>query len=113
MAIAEHRNPSVEEFRRRDSRLLPIHLSKQDSDSLVLALTGVREELEAIDQARVKVNKGSTTLDSLLLALKDQEDSVLAGARERLRSSFTTDGATRFDTYIRESVKRCIVIYGY
>lgn len=39
LTVAEHTSPTPEEVRRRDSRVLPIRLSKQDSDSLVNALS--------------------------------------------------------------------------
>jgi hypothetical protein len=111
MAVAEHTNASGEEIRRRESRLLPLRFSKQDHDFFISALETVREKLDEIDSDRSTLNNAAS--ESALETLKRQEDSALTGAAERVRSALTPAGLASLDEYIRETVKRQIVIYGY
>jgi hypothetical protein len=115
LAIAEHQNPSKEEFQRREARLRPIGFSKQERDTCVFALAGVREELDAIDAARNQIAPTFASSDAgvqaRLATLKSQEDSIIANARSRLRLSLG-DGQARLDIYVRNRVKRQIVILG-
>lgn len=55
MFVAEHANATAEEVRRRDSRLAPLHFSKQDHDFFISALAGVREKLDGIEVSRSKL----------------------------------------------------------
>jgi len=92
-------------------RLLPLRLSKQDHDFLISALETVREKLDEIELARSRLSPAAS--ESSFETLKRQQDSALTGAAERVRSALSPAGLTSLDAYIRERVKRAIVIYGY
>lgn len=110
LAIAEHQNPTQSELTRREMRLAPIDLSKNDHDVCISALTGLRERLDAIEAARAAAfANNTTTRDSALTSLKAQEDAAIAGVRLALRG-MSSDGQSRLDGYIKTHVKRCIRI---
>ncbi len=115
LAIAEHQNPSQHEYKRRDTRLDPIGFSKQDHDSCIFALAGLREELDAIEADRktiqVTAAPGDPGVQSRLTALKSQEGSAIAKVRSALRG-LSAAGQALLENYIKVHVKTHIVILG-
>jgi hypothetical protein len=112
LAVAERQNPSKEEFTRRELRLRPVGLSKNDQDLCISALAGLREELDAVETARraVIADAGATN-DSALASLKARQDAAVAKVRAALRN-MSVEGQSLLDGYIKTHVKRHITILG-
>ncbi len=112
LAIAEPRSPTVEETKRRETRLIPIGLSASDYDLCISALAGLREKLDMIEAGRREALADTTEhRDSTLLTLKGQENMAITAVRVALRR-LSPDGQSRLDGYIRARVKQRIVLLG-
>jgi len=104
ISLAEHSNPTVEEIRGRESRILQIGLSAQDAQALVNALTGVREQLDGIDAIRIRLGNSPK--------LRSQWESIIKDARDHMRTALSADGSLRLDMFVRKHVKPLITIFG-
>jgi hypothetical protein len=71
-----------------------------------------REDLDGVNEMRTQVSLTSPTQASSLNSLKSHEQDIWEAARTRLENALSSEGATRLQKYIREDVKRHIVIYG-
>jgi hypothetical protein len=107
LGVAQHLKPTPDEVRLRESRLAPIDLSKQDLGSLVSALTGLREDLDSFENAEAAAGGSGD-----LTVVRARWHSSMSAARDRLQFALTPDGLARLDSFIRDHVKRFIVIYG-
>lgn len=112
LAIAEHKNPSTQEYQRREARLAPMGLSPSDHDASIAALAGLRETLDQIQVSRNAISPGDPTASSQFADLKSQEDAAIGIAVGLLRASLTLDGQARLGSYVRGHVKSRIVILG-
>jgi hypothetical protein len=112
MAAAVRQNASPEEFARRRALLSRIGFSQRDADSFVAALSNVREELDSLDEATTGLAAESANSWHQLDNLRAQRHQVLDNAKSRLRNALTLDGWLILDAYVRDHVKRRIVIYG-
>jgi hypothetical protein len=112
MATAIPANALPAHVARRDLLLDPVGFSKDDRDSFITALSGVREQLERIAQHRTAWVTDTPTARAALEALKGEEDQILDNTRLRLQNSFSSDGQNRLDAHVRRHVKRLIKIYG-
>lgn len=97
----------------RDAILASMGLSRTDRAALIVALGDVWQQLDTIDKGRQRPPSNATNVGPHLADLQRQENAVLDNARVRLRSSLSEEGRDRLDTYIRDDVKRHIIVYGY
>lgn len=115
LAVAEHRSPTAIEADRQRARLRPIGLSDVDSAAFRDLLANLREQLDAIEQARATLDSGAITVGAkvpTIAALKAQEDDLIATTITSLPARLGIDGLAKLDQHIRQQVKRKIVIYG-
>ncbi len=113
MAVSETEDPTKEEIDHRHAVLARIHLSNMaDYDSFVSAVSGLRGQLDAIYQEREGTRMDAPDALSRLDALKNRHNQLLDQVRERLRTSLSFEGFVLLDSYVRDQVKRGIVIYG-
>jgi hypothetical protein len=110
LAIAIHENPSQDELLRRSTLVARVGLSKADHDAFVSALGSLREELDAVDQARTSLTAASPI--SAFEEVQMQERRLLDDAVARLRGVLSTEGRMKFDDHIRQYVKKRIKILG-
>lgn len=114
LATAKRVDASPEQVDRRESLIREIGFSKEDHDSFVKALAGVREQLDQIASERRRWQGNQTPAAIVSLReLKQQETSVVENATHRLETVFSWEGTTQLLAYVREHVKRRIVIYGH
>ncbi len=113
MAIAEHQKPSREELAHRNFAAAQILFpTRNDYALFVSAVNGVREQLEAFDQARGKLTVDSPDAREQFTAIRSQQQTLLNSVSDRLRASLSEVGKARLDAYVREYVKKRIIIYG-
>jgi len=112
MALSAPRIPSLDESRRRESLLQPLNFTSGDHDALIGALAGVKENLDALNKTRDTVTGRDAAASSKLLGLRDQERALLDEASNRMRSTLSPQGLIQFEAYLRDHVKKHIVIYG-
>lgn len=104
-------NPPTDLLARRDHQLRQIGFSKLDNAAAALALRGVREQLDSIEEERKSIDTAAA--DALHFSeLMTRERDLLDSAGERLRSALSVGGAARLDKHVYEHVRRRIVIYG-
>lgn len=115
VAVAEHRSPTPVEADRQRARLRPIGLADADHAAFRDLLAGLREQLDAIEQARASLNSGAIAIGAkvpTIAGLKAQEDDLIATTITSLPAKLGIDGLAKLDQHIRQQVKRKIVIYG-
>lgn len=114
LAVSEHQSPSPIESRRREAQLNPIGLSSADHDAFLFALSGVREELDAIQTARdaVSLTPGDSAAEARLKSLLTDQKQLIARSRAGLKGAISVDGQAKLDVYIRSHVKKHIVLLG-
>lgn len=116
LAVAEPEHPSPDESARQAARLAPLALSPSDYSDFVHQLGVFKSQLDDIEARRLRIESDvsleSSSRESALLKLKAEQDSALTSILTALHDVMTADGASRLDRYIREQVKRRIVIYG-
>ena len=100
-----------QDIARRDAFLNQVGLSENDRSTYLAALSGVREQLASIAQARSQLSPGTSNLRDQFLALKRREDQTLDSAQNRLLTWLSATGVARLNAHI-QSVKKCIVVYG-
>jgi hypothetical protein len=89
---------------RRSLILSRVGLSAESREAVTEILSGAREELAAIDTAlQSRAQDGPT--------LRDRRRDYLDGLRWSIGARLGTSEMTRLDTYVRERVKRQIVVY--
>ena len=108
LSVAEHANPSEMELERRASRLRPIGLNEQDKQLLTLALSNLREELDAVNNNRLPAGGDVTNLTTFL----NTERSSLDSARRAIKGKISAQGQVLLDAFVFLNVKKGIVIYG-
>jgi len=112
--------PSREELDRRDALLSNVGLSADDHSRFVAATRHVKGEVDMIEAARrqltARLPEPPVQLDQQLVAqlddLRTRHRQVLNNAVRSATAALTPEGRVQFDTFIREHVKRHIVIYG-
>jgi hypothetical protein len=93
----------------RDSLLSKVGLSQTDRTKLLEMIRDVKDQLDAIENER----KGLTASDrNRLSALKGQRDRTLDDAVSAVLCSLQPDGRQLLERFVREHVKRRIVVYG-
>ncbi len=108
LSVAEHTSPTPDDVKRRASRLRLIGISQADQNALIAALSGVREQLDAIDASRASTPPtNSAALQQLLI----QQTSILNNAQTAILSSVSAQGTTQLEAYIQNFVKKGIKIY--
>ncbi|HEY3826729.1 MAG TPA: hypothetical protein VGL82_19350 [Bryobacteraceae bacterium] len=108
LSVSEHSVASSDDQQRRTSRLRLTGLSASDQNSLISALAGVREQLDAIDLTRASTAATNTTALAQLLA---QQTSILNSARIAIRGAVSAAGMTVLNNFVNNTVKRGIIIY--
>ena len=105
------------EVRRRKFMLTSAGLADSDQAVVIAALRGVREELLNIAverQTRLLPSlRGTVQGAAISRSLTMREQSAIDAARTRLTGTVSAEGFEAFDKYVREHVKRKIVIYGH
>jgi hypothetical protein len=97
---------------RRHSLLKRAGFSSADERAFVASLMHVREQLDAIAQARSNWAVTAPGSSAALAGLKQQEDGILDSARTRVELSLSPDGGARLSSHVTQYVKRHIIIYG-
>lgn len=105
-------DPLPDRVARRRAHLSRIGLSDADEASLLAVLHGVADELDRVQEAQRGAAMASLSGAPELSSLKVQERELLDTTRARFGSSLSANGIDRLDTYVREHVKKRIVIYG-
>jgi hypothetical protein len=110
-SLAEPRLPSPIQMARRAALLRNVGLSRDDDSALLLALEGLREELDSI--RREAAAHGEHALPAALAdTLRSRETAAVEAAKTRALGRLSWDGWTKVDKHVREHVKRRIKIYG-
>jgi hypothetical protein len=112
--------PSSAELDRRDALLSSVGLSADDHSRFVAATHHVKDEVGAIEAARrqlaARLPEPPAQLDQRFVAqlddLKTRHRVLLNNAVRSATEALTPEGRMQFDRFIREHVKRHIVIYG-
>lgn len=113
LANAEQDPPSSLDLVQRSSLQADVGLDDVDTEALGLALRGVRDSLESIRVSRSAwLTTSNTSSQQAVRALKLQEDRLLDEAWLRLNASLSADGQDQLANYLRDNVKRHVVIYG-
>lgn len=116
MALAELQHPPAEAVGRRIAHLAGVGLSAADRQNLISAMSGVREQLDEIylatEQAAVDTSLTSAGKDTAIASLRAQQEVLLDATADKLKTALTNDGWLRLDAYVKDHVKRRIVIYG-
>jgi hypothetical protein len=111
---------SSEEFDRRDALLSQVGLSVDDYSRFVAATRHVKDDVDAIvavrRQMEVQLQGSLAEPNERLLAqfddLRTRHRVVLNTAVQSAITALTPEGRVQFDTFIRDHVKRLVVIYG-
>ena len=113
VGVAEHAASRPVETDRQKVRLAPIGFSEGDTDALRSLLGRLRAHLDAIQAARSNAETLSLGARMSIYAdLKLQEDALITGAIGSLQTTLSADGVARLDQYVKQHVKRKIVVYG-
>ena len=108
-AVAIHPSPTASESSRHKAQLAPLGLAAADSQLLTLELGRMLTQIDAIQSSMETTNPGDA---ASLAALKQQHDTLMAQTIVNVSSALSADGLSRLRTYITNTVKRNIVIYG-
>jgi len=100
-AIAISRTSSAVEQQRQRRMMASIGLSDADRRAFLAAVDGVGDELQALASKRRDLSS---------LARQD-EVALVRSTLNRARSTLTKDGVARLERYIKDDVRRKIVIY--
>jgi hypothetical protein len=112
LSVAVPQNASDEHLSRQDRKLQRAGLSSTDRSAAIRALRGLAEELEA-NAGEVNRLSGQVAVPSEQLdALRARRLALLDVARSQVALGLSASGHSKLDAYIREHVKRRIVIYG-
>lgn len=116
MALAEPQSANPEAIARRSALLATTGLSAGDQQALVSALNGLRERLDAnylaTEQAATDDSLAEPEKTAAITTLRAQENLLLDGLASGLKTELSYDGWLRLDAYVKDHVKRRIVIYG-
>jgi hypothetical protein len=112
LAVALAQNASDEAISRRDRQLQRAGLSAADRAAFVRALQGLAEQLTVNSEDVKRLSSRPAGAAESLGALRTQRLALLDIARSQVATSLSESGRTRLDSYLREHVKRRIVIYG-
>ena len=96
----------------RNALLARMRLSQTDGRALILALTGVWDELNRIDVARRSAPSALDPAGHTRNDLATRERALLDSAKSNLLSALSPEGAQRVDAFVRTHVKRRIKVYG-
>ena len=81
---------------------------EQDKQLLTLALSNLREELDAVNNNRLPAGGDVTNLTTFL----NTERSSLDSARRAIKGKISAQGQVLLDAFVFFNVKKGIVIYG-
>lgn len=102
------RTAPADELKRQNAQLADMALGASDQNQVAVELGQMITKLEAIESSMV-ANHGTP---SVIAALKAQEDGVIAQTIALVRPTVSADGLSRLGSYISNTVKRNIKIYG-
>jgi hypothetical protein len=108
-AVASHSSPTAAESKLQKAQLIPLGLEASDSQLLTIELGRMQTQIDSIQSSMETTNPGDA---SSLSALKQQRDALVAQTIVKVNSILSADGLSRLRTYITNTVKRNIVIYG-
>jgi len=108
-AVASHSSPTAAESSRQKAQLAPLGLPAADSQLLTIELGRMQTQLDAIQSSLQLTNPGDSAART---ALKQQSDELMAQTILKVNSILSPDGLSLLRTYITNTVKRNIVIYG-
>ena len=108
-AVASHSSPTAAESKLQKAQLIPLGLEASDSQLLTIELGRMQTQIDSIQSSMETTNPGDA---SSLAALKQQRDALVAQTIVKVNSILSADGLSRLRTYITNTVKRNIVIYG-
>lgn len=115
MAIAERAGAPPQSIARRNALIATIGLSPGDNESLISALAGLREKLDAYyagtEQAAADASLSAASRSAQVSSLRASQDVALDQAAASLKAALSYDGWNRLDAYVQQRVKRHIVIY--
>ncbi len=112
LSIAERRDSGLLEIKGRETRLKAAGLSDNDKNVVLVAVDGLREELNAIEAARrAALASSSVSRDRELASLKAREERAFAAVIMRL-GLLSPEGKVRLEQHVRTHVKKRIVIVG-
>lgn len=109
LANAEREIAEASELARRRLVLQDLMLAEADEAALILALRGVRDELDSVEAAMRSLSATSATTVG---ALRSRRERALDDAISRFRTYLSPKGLESLERYLRDHVKRHIVIYG-
>jgi hypothetical protein len=89
--------------------LTPLGLAASDSQLLTIELGRMLTQIDPIQASMETTNPGDS---AALAALKQQREALVAQTIVKVNSILSPDGLSRLRTYIANTVKRNIVIYG-
>ncbi len=109
-----------EELDRRDALLSDVALSADDNARFIAATLRVKDDVDTVEAARRKlaplVPKGTALPDQQILAQFDQlrarQKQILDDSVHAANAALSPEGKDQLGKFIRERVKRRIVIYG-
>lgn len=110
--IAGSSVPTVEESARQSALISRIGLTPTDKQRLVAAVRGLRDELMTIEALSQPARDGIAPSSPLGVSARDSYATALDAAMDRARGALTLNGSALLQQFIRERVKRRIVIYG-
>jgi hypothetical protein len=111
-AVSISPNASIIDGRRRDALLATVGFGSEDYGQFVRAIHAVKDQLDGVDRARKGYSAATDSHLAALDALRVQERTILDRASSDVIRVLTPDGQSRLQWFVRERVKRHIVIYG-
>jgi hypothetical protein len=108
-AVASHPSPTAFESKLQKAQLTPLGLAASDSQLLTIELGRMLTQIDPIQASMETTNPGDS---AALAALKQQREALVAQTIVKVNSILSPDGLSRLRTYIANTVKRNIVIYG-
>ena len=107
--------PTEKELGRRRVILRSTGLDATDSQRIITALAGVREQLAEVENQRKQVtleNFASVQSRALSASLRARQQTILRDAKFRVIGTLSPDGVQMLDEHIQRRVKPRVVIYG-
>jgi hypothetical protein len=111
LALAIPEKPSVEQARMRDAALAPIHLTATDRSAFMSAMAGVHTQLAFIDRELERLAAEAAAADRRN-DLRVSRTRALTEAQQRIQARLSAAGRGQLGEYIRNTVKRNIIVYG-
>jgi hypothetical protein len=105
LAVAAHEQPSQAESDRQDAQLTPLGLSGPDRQELTRQLGLMTTQLEALEAE--SDGSGASPSD-----VRARRNSLIAQTAASVRKALSADGWARLNSYVTQSVKKKVKIYG-